>query len=74
MSLLWSGSIPGLGTEIPHQATACHGQKKKERKKGRKEGKKSFDKENHMGMSRIIVFLGLAKDLGGYLQPNLRTS
>ena len=26
------GSIPGLGTEIPHQAVACCGKKKKKKK------------------------------------------
>ena len=29
------GPIPGLGTEIPYQATACHSQKEKEKQEYR---------------------------------------
>ena len=31
------GSVPGLGTEIPHQAAACHSWREKKEKKRRKE-------------------------------------
>ena len=33
------GSIPGQGTKIPQQATACHGQKKKKKKEKKKKSR-----------------------------------
>ena len=38
-------SFPGLETEIPHQATVCHGKKKKKKKKKKKERKKKEKKQ-----------------------------
>ena len=43
------GLIPGLGTEILHQAAACRGKrkKKKNRKEGKKENKRKRRKKRH---------------------------
>lgn len=41
--------MPGLRTEIPHQATACHS-----KKEGRKGGKKG-DPVSNMGKKRLQV-------------------
>ena len=43
------GSIPGLGTESPHQADACHGQKKKKKVKNKK-------RDNINSRGQIMVF------------------
>ena len=39
------GSNPGLGTEIPHQASAHHGQEKKKKKRERKKEKEKEKKK-----------------------------
>ena len=36
------GSFPGLGTEIPHQATACCGKKNKKKKEKKEKEKNSY--------------------------------
>ena len=53
------GSIPGLGTEIPHQATTHGGERKKERKDGWKEG----GGKHHRGLKSVFIIV-LSKVVG----------